>query len=213
MTVDLRLLRALLMVAEERHLTRAASRLYVSQPALTKQIRALEEITGLELFQRTRAGMEPTAAGEVLARHVPDILRGWHTALEEATAAAAQAEKTLRVGFIGQPANEYTQPIVDAFCESQPGWRVVMRENPWTDPSAGMAGREVDVAFVRLPFPGQENFGVLPLFCEPRWVMLPADHPLARLDEVKLGQLAKEPFIALPEQSRGWRRYWLAEDH
>ena len=91
MDVDTRLLRYFAVVAEEGNLTRAAERLFVSQPALTKQIRQLESQMGVRLFTRSRAGMTLTAAGQALARQAPAVLAGWDGALREAKSAASQA--------------------------------------------------------------------------------------------------------------------------
>ena len=75
MDIDTRLLRYFAAVAEEGTLTRAAQRLYVSQPALTKQIRQLEAQLGVTLFVRSRSGMTPTADGRVPATPVPALPR------------------------------------------------------------------------------------------------------------------------------------------
>ncbi|WP_369028091.1 LysR family transcriptional regulator, partial [Nocardia farcinica] len=81
MDVDTRLLRYFAAVAEEGNLTRAAQRLYVSQPSLTKQIRRLEELLGVSLFVRSRTGMGLTEAGNALARSVPPLLTDWQRAV------------------------------------------------------------------------------------------------------------------------------------
>ncbi|MET8773359.1 LysR family transcriptional regulator, partial [Streptomyces sp. NPDC004658] len=84
MDVDSRLLRSFLAVAEEGSLVRAAERVYVSQPALTKQIRQLESRLGVRLFERSRTGMALTDAGRELARRAPDVLAAWDDALRAA---------------------------------------------------------------------------------------------------------------------------------
>ena len=105
MDIDTRLLRYFAAVAEEGTLTRAAQRLYVSQPALTKQIRQLEAQLGVTLFVRSRSGMTPTEAGRVLAAQVPALLRQWDATLGSTKAAARRAAKTLHVGFHAAAAN------------------------------------------------------------------------------------------------------------
>ncbi len=77
MDVDTRLLRYFAAVAAEGNLTRAAERLFVSQPALTKQIKQLESQLGVRLFTRSRAGMTLTSAGQALAGRTPTVLAGW----------------------------------------------------------------------------------------------------------------------------------------
>src|SRR5262245_54584336 len=105
MDVHTRLLRYFAVVAEEGNLTRAAQRLFVSQPALTKQIRQLESQLGVRLFVRSRAGMTVTAAGQALAERLPIMLAEFDDAVREAKSAASRAARVLRVGFLAGAAN------------------------------------------------------------------------------------------------------------
>ena len=212
MDVDTRLLRYFAAVAIEGNLTRAAEGLFVSQPALTKQIRQLESQLGVRLFTRSRAGMTVTAAGQALAERVPALLAGWDQALREARSVASQAGHVLRVGFLAGAANEATQRIIAAFDRRRPGWRVEMRAASWLDPSAGLTSGDTDVALLRLPFPAQDRLRVEVLFTEPRWVALPATHPLAARDQIPFRDLWDEPFVAAPTETGWWRDWWLATD-
>ena len=96
MDVDTRLLRSFAAVAAEGSLSRAAERLFVSQPALTKQIKQLESQLGVQLFTRSRAGMTLTAAGRALADRTPGMLAGWDQMLRETKAAGSRAEGVFR---------------------------------------------------------------------------------------------------------------------
>ncbi|MFI7430789.1 LysR family transcriptional regulator [Micromonospora sp. NPDC049836] len=212
MDVDTRLLRYFIAVAEEGNLTRAAARLFVSQPALTKQIKQLEARLEIQLFVRSRAGMALTAPGRVLAERVPSLLAGWDQLLVESRGTASQVARVLRVGFVASAANEATTQIIAAFNRRRPGWRVDMRQAAWSNPSAGLVDGKVDAALVRLPFPGQDTLRVEVLFTEPRWVALPTTHRLATRDEISVRELWDEPFVAAPPEA-GWSRdYWLASD-
>jgi DNA-binding transcriptional LysR family regulator len=212
MDVDTRLLRYFIAVSTEQNLTRAAGRLFVSQPALTKQIRQLENQLGLQLFDRSRTGMSLTAAGRALADTAPAVLATWETALREAKTAASHAAKVLRVGFMSSAANEATQRIISAFALRRPDWRIDLQQAAWSDATAGLANGDVDLALLRLPFPGQESLRIEVLLTEPRWVALPADHRLAGCDHIAFDQLLDEPFIAAPTETGWWRDYWLAMD-
>jgi DNA-binding transcriptional LysR family regulator len=92
---------------------------------------------------------------------------------------------------------------------STPGWRVDMQQAAWSDPTAGLASGDVDAALLRLPFPGQDAVRIEVLLTEPRWVALPATHPLAARDQISFHQLWDEPFVAAPAETGWWRDYWL----
>ncbi|MER6990693.1 LysR family transcriptional regulator [Saccharopolyspora hirsuta] len=210
MDVDTRLLRYFAAVAEAGSLTRAAELLYVSQPALTKQIKQLEALLGVHLFTRSRTGMALTEPGRALAARVPGLLAGWDEALRETRSTASRAARVLRVGFLASAANEATQEIVAAFGRLRPGWRVDMRQASWSNPTAGLTDGDVDVGLLRLPFPGQEALRVAVLLTEPRWVALPSSHPLASRKVIAFDDLRDEPFVAAPEETGWWRDHWLA---
>ncbi|MEV4169015.1 LysR family transcriptional regulator [Nonomuraea sp. NPDC049709] len=212
MDVDTRLLRYFIAVAEEGGLTRAAQRLYVSQPALTKQIKQLEAQLGVLLFTRSRTGMALTEPGRALAERAPELLAVWNRALRETRHAADRAARVLRVGFLASAANEATQEIVAAFARRRPGWRADMRQASWSNPTAGLADGDVDVALLRVPFPGQDGLRVEVLFSEPRWIALPSSHPLATRDLIPFSELWDEPFVAAPEETGPWRDFWVGAD-
>src|ERR1051326_2682820 len=196
MDVDTRLLRYFAAVAQEGNITRAAERLFVSQPALTKQIRQLESRLGVPLFTRSRAGMTLTPAGQALAGRVAAVLAGWDEALSETRHAASSAARVLRVGFLASAAHEPTPRIIAALGRRRPGWRVDMIQASWSDPTAGLAHGDTDAALLRLPFPGQDTLRTEILFTEPRWVALPAAHPLAGRAQISFRRLWDEPLVA-----------------
>ncbi|MFJ6054834.1 LysR family transcriptional regulator [Streptomyces sp. NPDC092307] len=206
MDVDTRLLRYFAAVAQEGSLTGAARQLFVSQPALTKQIRRLEDAIGVPLFARSRSGMTLTEAGRELAARVPALLDGW----DEAVRATGRAARLLRLGFLDAGAVGAVHEGIADFRRAQPECRVELRQFDWSDPSAGLARGEVSAAVVRLPFPGQESFDVRELFVEERGVLLPARHPLANRGTVEFRELWDEPFVAAGAETGAWREHWLA---
>jgi len=211
MDLDTRVLRYVAAVADEGNLTRAAGRLFVSQPALTKQIKHLEEQLGFQLFTRSRAGMALTEPGRVFAERIPGLLADWDHLLRDTNSAASRAASKLRIGFVASAANEATQVIVAAFTRMRPGWKIEMRQAAWSNPSAGLAAGDVDAAFVRLPFPGQDELRVELLLTEPRCVALPASHPLAGAEEpIAFRDLLDEPVVAAPRETGSWSDYWVA---
>ncbi|MEU3711811.1 LysR family transcriptional regulator [Streptomyces catenulae] len=208
MDVDTRLLRYFAAVAEEGSLTAAAQRLFVSQPALTKQIRRLEDDLGVRLFARSRSGMALTEAGQELAARAPALLDGW----DEAVRATGRAARVLRLGFLDAGAVGAVPEVIAEFRRAWPEWRVELRQFDWSDPSAGLTRGEVDAAVVRLPFPGQDGLRVRELFVEERGVLLPAGHPLADRETVEFRELWDEPFVAAGAGTGAWREHWLATE-
>ncbi|MFE0253660.1 LysR family transcriptional regulator [Streptomyces sp. NPDC059010] len=211
MDVHVRDLRYFVAVAEELHFTRAAERLYVSQPALSKQVRALERQLGAELFRRDPQGVTLTEAGTALLPHARRVLDAWSegsAALEDARAAA---RGTLVVGMSTSPGRGGLLPAIRSrFTAAHPDTVLRLRQVGWADPTAGLADGDADVAFVWLPLPDADRYAWTVLAEEPRLVALPDTHPLASRPEVDFTDLLDEPFLALPTSAGPLRDYWLA---
>lgn len=211
--VHLRDLRYFLAVAEELHFTRAAERVYVSQPALSKQIRALERQLGVELFRRDRRGVALTAAGTALLPHARRVLEDWEEAATAVERARAAQRSTLVVGMSTSPGRGGLLPAIRSrFTAAHPDAAVRLRQIGWEDPTAGLAGGEADVAFVWLPLPDAGRYDWTVVAEEPRLVALPETHPLAARTDLTLADLADEPFLALPPSAGVLRDHWLALD-
>ncbi|MEU2282918.1 LysR substrate-binding domain-containing protein [Streptomyces sp. NPDC013178] len=211
--VHLRDLRYFAAVAEELHFTRAAERLYVSQPALSKQIRALERQLGVELFRRDRHGVALTSAGSALLPHARRVLDAWAEGAAAVEQLRAAERGTLVVGMSTRPGRGGLLPAIRSrFTAGHPHTVVRLRQVNWEDPTAGLAGEDTDVAFVWLPLPDQERYGWTLVAEEPVHVALPETHPLAARAEIDFTDLLDEPFLALPESSGPLRDHWLALD-
>ncbi|MET7381737.1 LysR substrate-binding domain-containing protein [Streptomyces sp. NPDC005526] len=205
MDVHLRDLRYFVAVAEELHFTRAAERLYVSQPALSKQIRALERQLGFQLFERQRRQVELTPQGEALLTPARHLLADWQEALQ--TARGAVAPVSLTVGMQTAVGRDVQRDVLAGFRDR--GWHITLRLVAWDDPSAGLADGTCDLAFVWLPLPGA-GFATRTLVRERVWVALPVGHRMADRTEIDFDELAGEPFIALPRSAGPLRDFWLA---
>ncbi|MFE5022302.1 LysR substrate-binding domain-containing protein [Streptomyces sp. NPDC056656] len=213
MDVHGRDLRYFVAVAEELHFTRAAERLYVSQPALSKQIRMLERQMGTELFDRDRQGVRLTLAGAALLPHARAVLAAWETGAEAVERARAEQLATLVVGMSTSPGRGGLLPAVRSrFTEAHPDARIRLRQVGWDDATAGLADGTADVAFVWLPLPDADRYRWVVVAEEPRHVALPEAHRLAALAEIDFADLADEPFLALPQSAGALRDYWLATD-
>jgi DNA-binding transcriptional LysR family regulator len=207
MDVHLRELRYFVAVADELHFTRAAERLFVSQPALSKQVRALERQLRRPLFERDRRAVRLTAAGRALLEPARALLRDW--AVAEAAVGAAD-RTTLIIGMSTGPGRGVLPAIRARLTATEPAARLEFRQVGWGDPTAGLADRSVDAAFVWLPLPDPAPYATLLVAREPRLVALPVEHPLAGQPEIALAELLDEPFLALPASAGPLREHWLA---
>ncbi|NED84300.1 LysR family transcriptional regulator, partial [Streptomyces sp. SID11233] len=132
MDVHGRDLRYFAAVAEELHFTRAAERLYVSQPALSKQIRALEKQVGAALFERDRREVRLSAAGAALLPHAQRMLAEWEAAQEAVARAVADQAAVLVVGMSTSPGRGGVLPAIRSrFTAAHPDARLRLRQVPW----------------------------------------------------------------------------------
>src|SRR5580658_3151291 len=212
MDAHLRDLRYFVAVADELSFTRAAERLYVSQPALSKQIRGLESTLGVQLFDRDRRRVALTAAGTALLVAVRPLLEEWDDGVATVIDAAGQDTQVLRVGTLTSIGRCLYPGVVDHFAKRRPGWRMELRSYGWGDPTAGLAEHTSDAALLWLPIeaPGVDYQVIA---TERRFVALSSKHRLARQGEVAMAQLADEPFVALPSTAGALRDFWLGADH
>jgi DNA-binding transcriptional LysR family regulator len=214
MDVHSRDLRYFVAVADELHFTRAAERLFISQPALSKQIRSLERGLGTPLFERHGREVRLTPAGEALLPRARQVLAEWDTA-EDAIEQAKEAQQaTLLIGMSTSPGRGGLLPAIRSrFNQEHPGANLVLHQFNWEDPTAGLADGSSDVAFVWLPLPSPGRYRWIVVAEEPTMVAMPENHQLARLAEVDFGDLLDEPFLALPPSAGPLRDHWLGIDH
>ncbi|WP_406279069.1 LysR family transcriptional regulator [Embleya sp. NBC_00896] len=212
MDTHLRDLRYFVATAEELNFTRAAERLFVSQPALSKQIRQLEEGLRTRLFDRDRRAVALTAAGAALLPAAREVIRCWDEAQRVVGDAVAAEAALLRVGLSTSVGRGLLQRAREGFAVRRPNGRLQFRQIDWDDATVGLADGTVDVALVWLPIPNAEAFSFRVVASEARWVMLREDHPLAGRESIAFEELLDEPFLALPSTAGPLRDYWLALD-
>ncbi len=210
MDVHVRDLRYFVAVAEELSFTRAAGRLFIAQPSLSKQIRRLEALLRVLLFERDHRTVALTAAGAALLPQAQRIIRQWEEAQSALAEVAAAQRSTLTVGFHTRIGRGLIPNVTAKLATVLPEWKLLFRQIAWSDPTVGLAGREVDVAVAWLPVPA--GFSRKVVATEDRWVALPSGHRLAARETVRLSDLAAEPFIALPRTAGPLREFWLGND-
>ncbi|GGU80382.1 LysR family transcriptional regulator [Streptomyces albospinus] len=203
-------LRYFVATAEELNFTRAAERLFISQPALSKQIRQLEDGLRVRLFHRDRRAVALTAAGTALLPRAREVIQLWDEAQRAVSDAAAAEAAVLTLGVSTSVGRGLLPAVRARFAERRPNWQIRVRQISWEDGTAGLADGTADLALLWLPFPEQAAFTVEVVATEPRWVALPAGHRLADATEIPFDELLDEPFLALPQSAGELRDYWLA---
>ncbi|MGW5472771.1 LysR family transcriptional regulator [Streptomyces chartreusis] len=200
MDLDLRKLRYFVAVAEELHFGRAAERLHIAQPVLSRQIRSLEDELGAEVFYRGRRGTLLTPAGKQLLEDAVPLLASAQ-ALVRRVKSSAQGTQSLTIGFM--PGITVT-PAMIAFTALHPDVDVRLLRTTWEDQVAVLLDGRADVGIVRLPI-DRQGLQVHPLFQEPRVVMVPVGHRLADRRSVAVKDLAAEHLLQDPNAVPEWR--------
>lgn len=184
--LDLRRLRYFVAVADSLSFVRAAAAVHMTQPALSRQIAALEHSLGTKLFERSRRGTELTVAGSQILDQARDLLAA-ATALERTARTAARAGTRFTIGFM--PGTE-AAAIISTFQRQHPDLRVDAVFTSLADQVDFVIDGRVDIAFTRLPI-GPRGLQVVPLFEEALLAAVSRDHPLATHRTVRLAELAQ----------------------
>jgi DNA-binding transcriptional LysR family regulator len=207
--VELRHLAYFVAVAEELHFGRAAERLLVAQPSLSRQIRQLEDELGVVLLERTSRRVELTAAGRSFLDHAVATL----AQLEEGRIAARRTASGLagqvRLGFVASVAVAVLPELVAAHRRLRPDVTLDLREMTTEAQVPALVEGRVDVGLARdlEPVPGLR---LQPVLREGLLVALPAGHALRARRRLRFAELRDEPFVVLPRDQvpRAWDRLW-----
>jgi DNA-binding transcriptional LysR family regulator len=201
MNVELRHLRALVAVVDEGTVTAAAGRLRITQPALSRTLRQLEQRVGLTLVDRSTRHTTPTPAGLALCERARAIL----SAVDDAVAVAVTARRPLRLGYSWAALGRDTAPLLRSWRERHPDDDPV-EVHRVEDRTAGLARGLVDLAVLRGE-PGDPRLRADlrdarlqadAVGTEPRLAVLPDTHRLARRRRLTLADLADEPIARTP---------------
>ena len=196
--IELRRLRAFVAVAEEGHITRAAERLGMQQPPLTRLLRGLERELGVLLMHRLARGVRPTEAGEALLEEARAVLARAEGVKDAVRRAARGEQGRLAVGFTSSAAlHPFVPNTLRAFREALPGVAVVLEEAGTVELVDALLHGRLDAAFVRSPVASIASLLVDPLLDEPMVATLPAGHRFAvETDEpLPLAELRSEDFV------------------
>lgn len=204
--MELRTLRYFVAVAEELHFGRAATRLHMSQPPLSRAIKQMEAEVGAPLFTRSPAGVTLTAVGSVLLDEARALLD--HADRVRVRVSAAAGVATITIGLLGDGTDPGVARLAAVYRRSRPGIDIRIRETDLTDPTCGLRAGLVDVALTRAPF-DETALTVRELRTDPVGVVLRADDPLAGRDGLRLAELSDRRWFQFPQGTDPvWQSYW-----
>ncbi len=196
--LSLRDLEYAVAVAELRHFGRAAERCGVSQAGLSEQVRKLEGLLGVALFERTTRRIAVTPQGEALLRQAREVLGGARVLLDMAGSRAGPLTGPLRLGVIATLGPYYLPAVLRDARAAFARLELRVQEGRTAGLVHALHGGELDAVLLALPVPA-EAMTVEPLFFEPFRVVVPADHPLAQRPALALADLAGEGLLLLEE--------------
>lgn len=195
--MDLREMRYFLAVAEERHFGRAAARLHMAQPPLSRQIKALEERLDAQLFVRTPKGVELTAAGQTLLDEVPNVLTLAQRARERAWRAGQGRTGRLDVGLFGSGVLDVIPRMLARFHAERPDVKIVLHNLTKAEQLQALRERRLSIGFNRL-VPHDADLVIENVLRERLVVAMHESDALARLERIPIKSLDGLPLILYP---------------
>ena len=201
--MELRQLRYLVALAEERNFTRAAAAEHIAQPALSQQIRRLEDELGLALVERTTRRVTLTDAGELLVVRARRILAELEAAGTELQALSGMFAGHVTIGTMHTMGPVDLSLALARFSERHPGVVFTVREQSSGEMAEMLRVDELDLAFLSVTERVESHgLGLHQLVSEELVVLLPREHRLGKRREVRMAELAKERFISFREGAR-----------
>jgi DNA-binding transcriptional LysR family regulator len=196
--MELRHLRYFLAVGEALNFTKAAARLRVAQPALSRQIQNLEDEIGVDLLRRSSRGVTLTAEGKLFLEEVRELLKQTDESVERVRALARGQYGELHIGYAAVPATEILPRTLAAFQKAAPRVKVLLHNLSSDELIAGLRSGTLELAIMVEPT-GEQTAGIEYelLRTYPLGVAMSAAHPFAWLKSIPLEKLAAEPLVGL----------------
>jgi DNA-binding transcriptional LysR family regulator len=195
--VELRQLRYFVAVAEELNFTRAAERLQIAQPPLSRQIQGLEKALGVELLRRTQRRVELTDAGKVFLDESRQILEQIETTILKTQRTARGETGQLVIGFEGSFNYDFVSQAIKQFRTQFPEVEVVLQEMASGAQVEALRRNRIELGFL-IPPPVTDGLEIEVLLSEPLVVALAVTHPLAESEHLSLAQLSEEAWVTGP---------------
>lgn len=197
--VDFRQLQYFVTLAEELHFGRAANRLQITQPALSKQIAGLEKTIGVQLLFRTKRTVELTHAGQTFLQQAHQLLSQKETAIQLTRRTGDGDIGHLSIGFTQTATQTVLPTLLRDFLQRYPKVEIGMAELATEAQVTALNQDEIDIAFLHPPI-DQRGLQVYSILQEHFVAVLPPQHPLGSYDTVPLEALAHEPLIIHPRK-------------
>ena len=197
--MELRHLRYFVAVAEELHFRRAAERLHIAQPAVSEQVRRLEQELGVRLFDRTHRSVALTDAGSALLDEARRVLRQAEVACQAARQAGSRATMRLRIGYLPDSLPLAVPRALRQLATSAPVVQVDLETGLPLRLVEDLRARRLDAVVTTLPTP-TNGLRVTPAGEQRPVIALPAAHPGATASAVDVARLAPERIVLLPRE-------------
>lgn len=215
MTFEFRQLNAFLAIVETGTLGRAAERLHITQPALSRTVKRLEEIVGAELFERHSTGMQLTATGQALLPRAELLKHEATQTMEEMNALRGLAKGVIRVGAVGSVTSLVLPRAIDSVLGKWPNLKVVILEGAWDRLAQALLHREIDLA-LGAAGAGTEEIQEISDCCwlDRSYVVASVDHPLRGKPDLCLADTLDQKWAMLPRGTAPYeqmRQVFLAQ--
>jgi DNA-binding transcriptional LysR family regulator len=198
--MELRHLRYFAAVADELHFGRAAERLGIAQPPLSRQIKELEQQIGVLLLLRTKRRVELTAAGRIFANEARKVLAQADQAVTVAQRAARGEIGQLEVGFVSGAVYGKVPSIFGLVRTRYPQISLVLRDLATEEQIEAIQAHRLDIGLIRPPVTVSKSLAMQVIAREPLVAVLPQTHRLAGRKKIPLKELAGEPFLQVPSR-------------
>ncbi len=199
--MDLRHLKYFVAVAEELNIGRAALRLHISQPPLTRQIQQLEEELGVQLLLRTSRGVEMTQAGEMFLQEARNIRSLVDQAVERTKRAGQGQLGRIDIGIFGTGILSVIPKLLHLFRDAHPDVRVVMHTMSKDEQIEALRQKRISIGFNRMLAPQSDLTHEL-IIDERLYLAVNQNHPLNLQETVSFNELAKYPLVLFPNVAR-----------
>lgn len=204
--MELRHLRYFIAVAEELHFTRAAERLHIEQPPLSRAIKELEDELGAVLLDRDRRGTRLTPAGAAFLQDVRRVFSALEQGRENVKAIAAGLQGSLRIAISDATVDRRLSAFLAHCREEEPEIEIRLAEVPLAEQLRGLRSGDFTIGFAHTAEVGEEILAE-PIWHDPLILAVPARHPLLAYKEVPLSELASYPLVLCdPQVCEGYCR-------